>query len=344
MSYPFVPNTLIPSFITLSANRGVSLDRVSRRAGLLPQLLTDPQAVLTVTQLDALIVAMQDELQDPAFALHLGEFLRTDLFQLVGSLINTAPTPREAFAQFVHFKNLIHPAGILSLREDRETADMLYRESAHEGISGRFLYAEMYMAAFISIARSLLRHDIQVYRVTFTHDASAYRDELKRIFLTDDFIFNADENALTFERSLLDERLSGHFPEYHKQIKKLATQRLAALPAGSTTTSTAMMKFLEEHIGDDTVVMEDFAQQLGITLRTLQRRLKQENTSYALLRDAVRYRHAQQYLLDPNMDMEHIAAALGFSETANFYHAFKRWSGMVPSEFLRRHAATPKES
>lgn len=343
MPYPFVPNTLIPSFITLSAHRGISLDRVSRRAGLLPQLLTDPQAVLTVTQLDALIVAMQDELEDPAFALHLGEFLRTDLFQLVGSLISTAPTPREAFAQFVHFKNLIHPAGILSLREDGETAAMLYRESTHEGVSGRFRYAEMYMAAFISIARSLLRHNIPVYRATFTHDPGAYRDELKRIFLTDDFIFNADENALTFARSLLDEPLSGHFPEYHKQIKKLATQRLAELPAGSTT-STAMMKFLEEHIGDDTVLMEDFAQQLGITLRTLQRRLKQENTSYALLRDAVRYRHAQQHLLDPNMDMESIAAALGFAETANFHHAFKRWSGISPGEFRRRHVMSPKES
>lgn len=343
MPYPFVPNTLIPGFIALSAHHGISFDRVSRRAGLLPQLLTDPQAVLTVSQLDALIVAMQDELGDPAFALHMGEFLRTDLLQLVGSLVVTAPTPREAFAQFVHFKNLIHPVGKLLLRDNDTTADIVYRESSHEGVSGQFHYAEMYMAAFISIARTLIRRDILVHRVALTHDASDYRHELKRLFLTDHIQFNAEENTLTFDRHLLDEPLSGHFPEYHQQIKQLAAQRLAALPVGAAA-STSVMSFLEAHIGNHTIGMEDVAKHLGITLRTLQRRLKNENTTYAALRDGVRYRHAQQYLQNPDMDMEQIATALGFSETANFYPAFKRWSGMAPGEFRRRHTSKPDPS
>ncbi|MFZ5757740.1 MAG: AraC family transcriptional regulator [Pseudomonadota bacterium] len=336
-SYRFVPNTLVPGFIALCSQYGISPDAVSRRAGLLPQLLTDPQAVLTVAQLDALILAMQDERNDPAFALHLGEFIRVDLLQIVGSLVVTAPTPRDALAQFVRFKNLIHPVGDLILREDGLTASLIYRESSDEGVSGRFRYAEMYAAAIVSIARGLLRRDIRVYRVAFTHDASAYRDEVARVFGTEDLAFGAEENIATFERDLLDEPLPGHFPEYHRQIEQLAARRLAELPDGNNA-SAAVMRFLEEQIGRRVVGMEDAARHLDMTLRTLQRRLKEENTTYAALRDAVRFRYAQKYLKDPGMDIESIAASLGFSETANFYPAFKRWSGMSPGEFRRRHA------
>jgi len=98
-----------------------------------------------------------------------------------------------------------------------------------------------------------------------------------------------------------------------------------------------VLRFLEEQIGRRVVGMDDVARHLDMTLRTLQRRLKEENATYAALRDSVRYRYAQKYLNDPGMDMESIAAALGFSETANFYPAFKRWSGMSPGEFRKRN-------
>ena len=339
MSYKFVPNTLIPGFIALCAQYGISPDVASRRAGLLPQTLTDPQAVFTVAQLDALIVAIQEELKDPAFALHLGEFIRIDLLQLIGTLVVTAPTPREALGQFIRFKKLIHPVGDLVLREEGRAAHIIYRLGSDEGVSGRFRYAEMYVSAIVSVARAMLRRDIKVYRVSFTHDASAYRSELERIFGSDcEFVFNADDNVASFERDLLDEPLPGHFPEYHKQVEQLAARRLAELPDGGNT-SGAVLRFLEEQIGRRVVGMEDVARQLDMTLRTLQRRLKEENTTYAALRDSVRYRYAQKYLKDPGMDMDSIAAALGFSETANFYPAFKRWSGMSPGEFRKRPAA-----
>lgn len=336
MSYRFVPATLVPGFIALCAQYGISPDAVSRRAGLLPQLLTDPQAVLTVTQLDALICAMQDELVDPAFGLHLGEFIRVDLLQIVGSLVVTAPTPREALAQFMRFKKLVHPVGELVLREQDRHAELIYREGKDEGVSGRFRYAEMYLSAIISIARSLLRRDIQVYRVTFRHAAPAYADECRRVFGTQDVRFGAPEDSAVFERDVLDEPLPGHFPDYHRQIEQLAARRLAELPDADTL-SSAVVRFLEASVGQRVVGMEDAARHLNVTLRTLQRRLKEENTTYAALRDSVRFRYAQKYLADPGMDLDSIAAALGFSETANFYPAFKRWSGMSPGEYRKRH-------
>lgn len=343
MSYKFVPASIVPGLIAVCAQHGISPDVVSRRAGLLPQLLTDEQSVLTVKQLDALLLAMQEETKDPAFAIHLGEYIRIDLLQVIGSLVVTAPTSRDSLTQFIRFKKLVHPVGELLLREEDRVVHILFREGQDEGVSGRFRYAEMYFSAIVNIARALVRRDIRVYRVALRHDASAYREEISRVFGTTDITFGADENVVTFERDVLDEPLPGHFPDYHRQIEQLAVRRLAELPDGGTT-SAAVLRYLEEQIGRRVVGMEDVAKHLDVTLRTLQRRLKEENTTYAALRDSIRYRYAQKYLNDPGMDMDSIAAALGFSETANFYPAFKRWSGMSPGEFRRRNAPQPRPS
>lgn len=340
MSYHLVPATLIPGFIALCAQYGINPDAASRRAGLLPQLLTDPQAALTVVQLDALICAMQDELQDPAFALRLGELIRVDLLQIVGSLVVTAPTPRDALSQFIRFKKLVHPVGELLMREDELGAQLIFREPKDQGMSGRFHYAEMYLAGIMTVTRALVRRDIRVYRVEFRHDAEGYRDECKRVFGTDDVVFGAEEDRVIFERDVLDEPLPGRFPDYHRQIEQLAARRLAELPDAENM-SAAVLRFLEETIGRRVVGMEDVAKHLNVTLRTLQRRLKDENNTYAALRDSIRFRYAQKYLADPGMDMESIAAALGFSETANFYPAFRRWSGMSPGEYRRRQQSQP---
>ena len=97
-----------------------------------------------------------------------------------------------------------------------------------------------------------------------------------------------------------------------------------------------VVKAIEYKIGYAVFSMQDIAKELNMTPRTLQRRLKDEGTSYAQLRDSVRCRFAEEYLRDPTMDMATIAASLGFSEPANFYAAFKRWLGMSPGEYRKK--------
>jgi transcriptional regulator GlxA family with amidase domain len=80
---------------------------------------------------------------------------------------------------------------------------------------------------------------------------------------------------------------------------------------------------------------EEIARRLAMTPRTLRRRLQEENTSFRSVVDELRMRVAIKYLRDTELPIEHIAASLGFSETANFRHAFRRWTENAPSEFRR---------
>jgi AraC-like DNA-binding protein len=77
------------------------------------------------------------------------------------------------------------------------------------------------------------------------------------------------------------------------------------------------------------------AKLLKTTTRTLRRQLRLQNTSFRELSDELRVYVALRYLRETTMTMEDIAFALGFSDSANFRHAFRRWTGKAPHEFRR---------
>ena len=78
---------------------------------------------------------------------------------------------------------------------------------------------------------------------------------------------------------------------------------------------------------------EAMAERLHMTPSTLWRKLQEENTSYRGLVDAPKMRVAIKYLRDTDLTVEHIAHVLGFSDAANFRHAFRRWTKSAPLDF-----------
>ena len=81
--------------------------------------------------------------------------------------------------------------------------------------------------------------------------------------------------------------------------------------------------------------IENVAERLCMSDRTLKRQLAAENTSFSNIVDEVRYRHATSLLSRTDYSLEQIADQLGYSDVANFSRAFKRWSGRSPSNWRK---------
>ncbi|MFP5383927.1 MAG: helix-turn-helix domain-containing protein, partial [Gammaproteobacteria bacterium] len=141
-----------------------------------------------------------------------------------------------------------------------------------------------------------------------------------------------------FDRALLDLPNPASSPRIHAQMEKLAQARLAALPTVETV-SARVLRLLEGQVGQRVLDLDDIAEMMGISARTLQRRLSEEHTSFQKLHDGLRYRLACELLRKPDADIPTIAATLGFSEPATFHRAFRQWSGMSVTDYRRRPAA-----
>lgn len=92
---------------------------------------------------------------------------------------------------------------------------------------------------------------------------------------------------------------------------------------------------LEDHVP----TLQEVAKALAMSERTLRRHLRALDTSYSQILEDVRRESAEIALLHSSLTVDQIAGMLGYSETANFRHAFRRWFGMSPRTFRQRAQA-----
>lgn len=94
-----------------------------------------------------------------------------------------------------------------------------------------------------------------------------------------------------------------------------------------------VVEILKARVGKLDLAVERVVEQIGVSKRTLQRRLQEEETNYAQLRDDVRFHYAIKYLIHDRRLISDTSIALDFSDRTSFNVAFKRWTGLSPSVF-----------
>lgn len=108
---------------------------------------------------------------------------------------------------------------------------------------------------------------------------------------------------------------------------------------GLVASSRALLSSLLIH-GDAN--LENLADAAGVSPRTLQRRLNEEDTSFNRLRDEVRFEKARQLLAHPDLSVLDVSHSVGYQNLPHFTRAFRRWSGLTPTRY--RHTLMPPGS
>ena len=99
--------------------------------------------------------------------------------------------------------------------------------------------------------------------------------------------------------------------------------------------SGRVVEVLQRRIGKKPLAIDYVAEELNLSKRTLQRRLQQQNISFAQLRDQVRFHYSIDYLVRQSLSIDGISMALDFSDRTSFTNAFKRWTNLSPSTFRK---------
>src|SRR5690606_6215933 len=108
-------------------------------------------------------------------------------------------------------------------------------------------------------------------------------------------------------------------------------QAIARLPTPART-SVAVRNVAQVAVCNGGINLEEAARHLGLSARTLQRRLREEGTSFAAIVDATRHEMAVAYLAQ-GLPLATVAELLGYAETTAFHHAFRRWTGTSPVSY-----------
>jgi AraC-like DNA-binding protein len=301
-------------------------------AGPAPQIRTE-----------ALVGLMRDCVAAAAPTMHfplvVGELFAFDRLPELDTFVATSPTLRHALPA-LDWVRLLVPTLHLHIEEDGAQTALIVEVSLptdDELLKGYFV--ECVFATINRISRLALGDAAQADGVYLRHDPGAALAACERQFRVP-VLVRQPRNALIFPTRLLDMPLPGAMPGLHEQAQSVIAQQLPA------SNSESLVGAIEHALMTTPALLgqgiERMAERFKLHPRTLQRRLRDEGQVFADIQSRCRFQLAVNALKAEATDIETLSERLGFADRHSFTRAFKRWTGLTPSEFRQREHGTAR--
>jgi AraC-like DNA-binding protein len=174
--------------------------------------------------------------------------------------------------------------------------------------------------------------------VWFTYPQPASTAEHRATFGAAKLRFDAPCNGFVYDAKHLDTKLVSADPSVHRVLREHVESLLAQLAPGESLVERVRGQLVAS-LRSGPLGAEQIASTMGVTRRTLTRRLRQHGTTFTALLEDVRHQAALHYLSASEHSADDIAFLLGFSESSAFVRAFKRWEGVAPMTYRRTQRA-----
>lgn len=264
---------------------------------------------------------------DPALGLHTMQEVQADSVDLVGHLAAHASTVRRALESQLRLHKLLDDRCRIHLVESDRYVTLRYDCPDDLSACGRRFAAEMHMRG-IHLLFGLFSPEPRPKQVNFEHAAPPYRSAYERVFMGAER-FDQPVTSIVFEREVMDARRRYRDEEYYGTLCRLAESRVARLGRGASSVA-AVLDVVAAHTAGGKIGMGEVAQALGISTRSLRRRLAAEGASFdAVLNEALAAK-ARHLLTVEKRTVQQTADDLGYSDRTAFHRAFKRWTGTTP--------------
>ncbi len=302
---------------------------LSQAAGLDPQLMDDPSARYPVTVTMRMWQLAAQASGDPALGLRVSRFVSPTTFHALGYALVASGSLREVFERIVSYHPAVNEALDLSFTRAGDRYE--FRFSVPEGGPMPANEAmDAFAAIYVRTCRNRLGRHYAPLAVHLVRPQPTDPKPWHDVFRAPVF-FGAPENLLEFACADFDCHLDEANPEWtehNKTTLHCATEKFTPL-----TWERKVLGAIEIQLPEGEPSAERTAQHLHLTLRGLQRHLADEGCSYDLLLNQCRQNLALQHMLEAGTSLNEIAYLLGFTDTISFSRAFKRWTGMTPSQY-----------
>ncbi len=299
-----------------------------KKAGIDPQLVVNPQARINVHRVEKLWDQAVVVIDDPSFGVKMVEYWHPSMLGALGYAWLASSTLRRAMGRVDRYIHAVSqgietkledtPAGLkLSFYID-DSLDI--KPQQHTLI----IALVMHMCRF-NFGDELLATEIHLARAE-PEDKQAITD-----FFRTDVCFDAEIDSITIARTDADAELTSANKQIALMHDEILMKYLIEIKKGDIVDQ--VKNIILENLPDGAVTDCLVASELNLSERSLQRRLKEHQTTFRFLLDNVREMVAKQHIANPMNRMSDVAFLLGFSEQSAFSRAFKKWTGKSPIEY-----------
>jgi AraC-like DNA-binding protein len=289
----------------------------------------EAEARLPLSELYRLIELAIELTGDPALGLHWSERARAGTFAPISYLMAHATNLRLGLETVAGLQRVFSDAAGYQLLERDDKAILRVRPEATESLRVRRFGAEMVTSSLIRVVGSFVRH-ARPDRVGFAYAAPDYDAEYTRVLGTT-VHFEQPFTEIEFDRGLLDAAAPRPDRDVYEAMRSVAERRVRCATHGASY-ALRMRDYLLQQASPRRVAMETIARELGLSVRSLRRRLSLEGKSYESVRDDALALLAKRLLAERQLTIQETAYQMGFSGPSAFHRAFKRWTGETPTK------------
>ena len=317
----------------LSHAEKLGLDRgeVLRSAGLHEETLRDPDARIPASKIEKMWRAMISRAPHSALGVEMGASFTIREWGLVGYSIAYSGTLLQALQRLVRYSRIMSEAIRFKLRVGKDRSSLVVDggprfDSLQHPVVAR-------LVSILGAMREVAGVDIIPLEVRLPFNRPASVSEYARCFRCP-LAFDQRDAAIVLRKDDLERSLSFADDTLSGYLDHLADEVLEAL-GGDHSFSEKTRRAIWSELSDGQPSVQRSARVLGVSVRTLQRRLKDEGTSFAAVLESFRREMAAGLLRSRDLAIYEVAFLLGYSEPSTFYRAFRRWHGTTPREFRR---------
>ena len=331
-------STLVaPSAIDLLAyleRKGFNRETVCRAAKIELAALSGPDARIPGSWKERLWAEAERVTGDPDIGLHTAESYNPGALGVAGYVMLSCATAAAVLDRLSRFASLMNDG--LRVRVGRAGANTVVVSEPVEGLDNYLERRprepfEVIAASLVLTLSRLVNRRIAPREVTFRHKAPASIAEHRRIFGLEPK-FGTPENRVVLRSVDLDAPVISADPALLKAFEERAEALTARLDRYGPLSRRALT-VLRDKMKGVVPPLQQVANELAMSSRTVQRALRLEGTSYQRLVDEAQRDLAVSYLKTSGVSASEVAFLLGFSELSAFSRAFKRWTGSAPAKF-----------
>jgi AraC-like DNA-binding protein len=324
--------TTLRLFLEAVERTGIDLEELLSACDLEPSSLEDSEQRIPLQAYEFVFLQAARLSKDDAIGLHAGEQVHPRAVNLFGYLMLSSGTLFDGLRRVVRYQSLLTDIPWIKL-EESSTLIRLILDNKSLSPSMREIHAEYMLAMLRAVLSWVSEAEIRPIEVSYTHGPHADIAEYERVMHCA-ARFHRDANEMIFEPQTLALPSLHHDRVMEQLHVEMAEWLLAAKQDRSV--SGDVRRVLSARLEEGMIELESVARYLGMSMRSLQRRLAEEDTSFRVELDGLRRDLARKHLEHLGTPLAEVAYLTGFSEVSAFTRAAQRWFGRPPGRMRRK--------
>jgi AraC-like DNA-binding protein len=310
-------------------NKGLDFEHFCRQVSFDINLLQDVEARIEDGELERLMYEAAKYTQDDHFGLHQGQLTDIADLGILGYVMMHSEKILDALTAYQRY-NVILCSGYNLIWEERGDDIFLRFEKSTSTPMSRQCSEDMVSSVYHLIVR-MSNRPIPIHELQFTHAAPADLRPYLSVFGIEPR-FGGKENDLRMSKEVLQYPIMYSDPRLRRAFEPIAEEIRDKL-IGGRGFSDRVFQWMMACMPACFPTLQQTAESFQMSSRSLQAKLKEENTSYNELAAKVRKEIATGYLNKWEYSIGEIAYLLHYSEPSAFQNAFKKWTGVTPGQY-----------